>query len=275
MWEYRRRLNWLAETNALDASRTAPAQPPAAACDVIARAAAANRSLLSETEAKNVLNAWGIPVVETFFAATEDEAVELAGTIGYPVVVKLQSPTITHKSDVGGVRLNLSSADAVRSAWRAIAAAVARPDFGGVSVQRMVPPQGWELILGATVDPQFGPVLLFGAGGTLVEVMHDRALVIPPLSRDVAYRWMEETRIFRALQGVRGHAPADLEALADTLVRFGDLVLAHREIIEADINPLVASAQGVMALDARLIIRTAADAGPVVPAPVGTGATRS
>jgi acetyltransferase len=103
-------------------------------------------------------------------------------------------------------------------------------------------------------------VLLLGAGGTLVEVMNDRALVLPPLSRAVARRWMEETRIFRALQGVRGVPPADLEALADTLVRFGDLVLAHRDIIEADINPLVASAHGVMALDARLVLRTEAGA---------------
>jgi acetyltransferase len=260
MWERRRRIEWLTETNALAAGSSPDLVPPAAARGVIDRASAAGRTLLSETEAKAVLKAWGIPVVATHSAATEDEAVGHAEAIGYPVVVKLQSPTITHKSDVGGVKLNLASADAVRAAWREIARAVAPSDFGGVSVQRMVSPQGWELILGATTDPQFGPVLLFGAGGTLVEVMQDRALVLPPLSRSVARRWMEGTRIFRALTGARGRLAADLEALAGVLVRFGELVLAHPEVVEIDINPLVASADGVMALDARFVLRQPAAA---------------
>lgn len=256
MWERRRRLDWLAETNALAAGRAGVPDAPAAASEVIDRAATAGRMLLSESEAKAVLSAWGIPVVETCVADTEDEAVQRADAIGYPVVVKLQSPTISHKSDVGGVKLNLGSADAVRAAWNQIAAAVPAADFGGVSVQRMIPPDGWELILGSTTDSQFGPVLLFGAGGTLVEVMQDRTLALPPLSRDLALRWMEGTRIFRALQGVRGRPPADFEALADTMVRFGDLVLAHRDILEADINPLVASNDGVLALDARLVLQS-------------------
>lgn len=255
MWERRRRLEWLEETIALRRHHSLPAPPLPAARQPLDSAAAAGRVLLTEMEAKAVLVGWGIPVVQTVVALTEDEAVRCAGQIGYPVAVKLQSPTISHKSDVGGVRLNLASADAVRAAWHEIAAAVRSSDFGGVSVQRMVPPSGWELILGATTDPQFGPVLLFGAGGTLVEIMHDRALVLPPLSRPLARRWMERTRIFRALQGVRGRPAADLNALADVMVRFGDLVLANRDIVEADINPLVVTPEGVLALDARIVIR--------------------
>ena len=255
MWERRRRIEWLTETSGIAAGRMADRGVPSAAREVIDKAVAAGRTLLSETEAKTVLAAWGVPVVSTVVAVTEDEAVRQADAMGYPVVIKLQSPTITHKSDVGGVKLNLASADAVRAAWHSIAEAVAPTDFGGVSVQRMVPPQGWELILGATTDPQFGPVLLFGAGGTLVEVMQDRALVLPPLSPSLARRWMEGTRIYRALKGVRGRPAADLEALVGVLVRFGELVLAHPEIGEIDINPLVASAAGVMALDARIVLQ--------------------
>jgi acetyltransferase len=256
MWERRRRLEWLAETNALAANAGDRPAVPAAALERIGRAGAAGRTLLSETEAKSVLQAWGIPVVETRLATTEEEAVQHAEDLGYPVVVKLHSATITHKSDVGGVKLNLATAEAVRVAWREIAEAVAATDFGGVSVQRMVRPGGWELIVGMTTDPQFGPVLLFGAGGTLVEVMQDRALFLPPLTRGIARRWMEGTRIFRALQGVRGRPAVDFDALVDVLIRFGNLVLAHEQIAEADINPLVASADGVVALDARIVLRT-------------------
>jgi acetyltransferase len=265
MWERRRRLEWLEETNRT-ASRQGETAPPPVALDIMARAAAAGRTLLSETESKAVLAAWGLPVVATFLAATEDEAVHHAETIGYPVVLKLHSLTISHKTDVGGVRLNLASGEAVRDAWRAVAAAVPPSDFAGVSVQRMIPPHGLELILGATTDPQFGPVLLFGAGGTLVEVMQDRALILPPLSRETAKRWMAGTRIYQALPGVRGRAAVDLDALADVLVRFGDFILGSPEVVEADLNPLIAAPDGIVALDARIVLRP-----PGVPAARGAG----
>jgi len=147
-----------------------------------------------------------------------------------------------------------------------VAAAVPASDFAGVSVQRMIPPHGLELILGATTDPQFGPVLLFGAGGTLVEVMQDRALVLPPLSRETAKRWMSGTRIYQALLGVRGRAAVDLDALADVLVRFGDFILGSPAVVEADLNPLIAAPDGIVALDARIVLRPTG-----VPAARGAG----
>ena len=259
MWERRRRLEWLAEWPT-EAMAAAPGNDRAAeAREVTARAWAAGRPLLTEAESKRVLAAWGIPVVATLAASTEEEAVEMAGRLGFSVAVKLLSSQVAHKSDVGGVKLNLGDAGAVRGAWRAIEKAVQPGQFEGVSVQRMAPPGGWEVIAGATRDPQFGPVLLFGAGGTLVEVMNDRVLALPPLTPSLARRWIAHTRIHRALLGVRGRAPADLEALAGVLVRLGDLMLAHPEIAEIDINPLSASADGVVALDARIVL---GEAGP-------------
>jgi acetyltransferase len=267
LWERRRRIEWLSESGAGGGPGISDLRPPAAARAVIDGVLAAGRPWLTERESKEVLAAWGIPVVATFSAASEDEAVARADALGYPVVVKLQSSTITHKSDVGGVQLNLGSGEAVRAAWRAMVAAVPPSDFGGVSVQRMVSPAGWELILGASVDPQFGPVLLFGAGGTLTEVMQDRALVLPPLTRSAARRWMQGTRIFRALTGVRGRPAVDLESLAGVLVRFGEMVVAHPEVEEIDINPLVASASGVVALDARFVVRAPSPGGGDAGAP--------
>lgn len=252
MWERKRRLEWLAETNAAAVScRREDVRTSSAA----GLSSPERSSLLSETEAKAVLKSYGIPVVETFVATTEDEAVEKAGQCGFPAVLKLHSATITHKSDVGGVKLNLNSSDAVRSAWQEIASAVKPADFGGVSVQKMIRGKGLELILGATTDPQFGPVLLFGAGGTLVEVFQDRALVLPPVTREIALRWIAETKIYKALLGVRGQRAVDLNALADVLVRFSEMMLADRSILEADINPLLATAEGIVALDARIVLR--------------------
>jgi len=256
MWERRQRLDWLSEwSKVLEGAPKATARSSVAG-DVIDRARAAGRLLLTEAESKELLKAWGIPVVETRRALTEEEAVHHAGELGYPVVVKLISLTITHKSDVGGVKLNLWDAAAVRDAWRSIAGAVAPADFAGVSVQPQVPMGGWEVIAGATRDPQFGPVLLFGAGGTLVEVMGDRVLALPPLTIPLAQRWIAGTRIHRALLGVRGRPPADVGAVAEAMVNFGNGILTHPEIAEADINPLLATAHGVIALDARVVLRS-------------------
>jgi acetyltransferase len=216
------------------------------------------RTLLTELESKQLLSLYGIPSVETRVAASPDEAAKLASEIGFPVVLKVFSETITHKTDVGGVKLNLQDEASVRTAYRAIQSSVtekAGPDqFAGVTVQPMVKLDGYELILGSSVDPQFGPVILFGSGGQLVEVYRDRALALPPLNTTLARRMMEQTRVFTALKGVRGRKPVNLAALEQLLVRFSQLVLEQRQIAEIDINPLLVSPQRLLALDARIVL---------------------
>jgi acetyltransferase len=174
------------------------------------------------------------------------------------VVLKVLSETITHKTDVGGVKLNLQDEAAVRSAYRDIQSSVAEkagPDqFSGVTVQPMVKLDGYELILGSSLDPQFGPVILFGSGGQLVEVYCDHALALPPLNTTLAQRMMEQTKIYTALRGVRGRKPVNLAALEGLLVRFSQLVLEQRWIAEIDINPLLASPERLIALDARIVL---------------------
>jgi acetyltransferase len=254
MHEHRQRLEWLREMQAAIASNG-----DGAANAEIAGLLPTERTLLTEVEAKEVLKAAGIPVVETRTADDEAAAVAAAEALGFPVVVKLLSPTITHKSDVDGVQLNLMDANAVRHAWQTIRENVTSKHgveaFAGVTVQRMVTRKGCELILGASTDAQFGPVLLFGAGGTLVEVFQDRALALPPLNRALARRWMAQTKIMKVLRGVRGQAAVDFDALEDVLVKFARLVQNERRIVEVDINPLLATPEGVMALDARIVVR--------------------
>jgi acetyltransferase len=257
MREHRLRLLWLSETCEAHAGHEGEQLPVVG--EMIGAVLKSGRTLLTELEAKQLLQVAGIPIVETRAAYDEDSAVSAAEAIGFPVVVKLLSATITHKSDCGGVILDLRDANAVRQAWRTIRSNVAAKHdvaaFEGVTVQRMITGHGTELILGASTDPQFGPVLLVGAGGTLVEVLQDRALALPPLNRALARRWIEQTKIFKVLQGVRGRPPADLAALEETLVRFARLVHQERRIVELDINPLLASAEGVVALDARVVVR--------------------
>lgn len=255
MWKYSYTLRGLYETPALTSMEDVD---PQAAAAVIESARAGGRTILTEFESKQVLRVYGIPVVETRLAATEDEAVSAAQAIGFPVVLKLNSLTITHKTDVGGVKLNLASESAVRDAFRAIQSAVTEKagaqHFGGVSVQPMVLAEGYELILGSSIDSQFGPVLLFGTGGQLVEVFHDRALALPPLNTTLARRFIEQTNIFKALQGVRGRKPVDIAALEELLVKFSRLVTDQRWIKEIDINPLLASPERLIALDARVVV---------------------
>lgn len=253
MWQRHQRLQLLQETNRLACDSCVTTPPDAVA--LIQRYVASHRTLLTEAEAKEVLAAVGIPVVQTALAGTLDEAVEAAEKTGYPVVLKLCSSTLTHKSDVGGVVLNLRDADAVRDAWHQIQSAVPAAAFEGVSVQQMIQHRGIELIVGSSVDAQFGPVLLFGAGGTMVEVFQDRALALPPLSPPLALDWISQTKIYRALQGVRGQPPVNMPALTDVLIRLGNLVLSSPEIAELDINPLIATDEGVLALDARMVLR--------------------
>jgi len=258
MWRYTYNLRGLYETPTLadqsemeSASRTQVGQ-------IIQNARAQGRVLLTELESKQLLALYGIPTVETRSAASEDEAAAIAAELGFPVVLKVFSETITHKTDVGGVKLNLPNEAAVRSAYRAIESSVAekagRDQFSGVTVQPMVKIEGYELILGSSVDPQFGPVVLFGSGGQLVEVYRDRALALPPLNTTLAQRMMEQTRIFTALKGVRGRKTVNMAALENVLVRFSQLVLEQRWIAEIDINPLLASPERIVALDARIVL---------------------
>jgi acetyltransferase len=225
---------------------------------IITKAQSARRTLLTESESKQLLSSYGIPVVETRVAATEGEAVKHADDLGYPVVLKLFSDTITHKSDVGGVCLDLRNAGAVRHAWNAIRSSVSTKagaeHFLGVTVQPMIKRDGYELILGSSIDAQFGPVLLFGAGGEFVEVFKDTALGLPPLNATLARRLIEQTRIYTALRGVRGRAPVDENALVALLVRFSQLVAEQPRIAEIDVNPLSVSADKMVALDARILL---------------------
>jgi acetyltransferase len=239
----------------------APDQAKARA--LIDAARKAGRTLLTEVEAKELLAAYGIPVTPTVFAGSADEAVAAARKIGYPVVLKLHSQTVTHKSDAGGVQLSLAGDDAVRQAFQTIRENLAAygkahglhpVGFEGVTVQPMVREQGFELIVGSSVDAQFGPVILFGAGGILVEILRDRALALPPLNRTLARRLIERTQIYEALKGVRGQGPVALDQLEGLLVRFSHLLCDFLEIQEVDINPLLASPERVVGLDARVLL---------------------
>jgi acetyltransferase len=228
------------------------------AAQIIKKARDAGRTILTEFESKELLATYGIPTVTTRIARSPEEAVKAADEIGYPVVLKLHSETITHKTDVGGVQLNLQDAQAVRDAYTGIERSVNEKtgagNFLGVTVQPMAKLEGYELILGSSIDPQFGPVLLFGLGGQLVEVFKDRSLGIPPLTTTLARRMMERTKIYKALKGVRGRQAVDLPALEALLVRFSQLVTEQRWIKELDINPLLASPEKLLALDARVVV---------------------
>jgi len=258
MWKYTDNLDALYETVSLPQENASSVDREGASA-IIQKARNSGRLLLTEAESKALLAAYGIPTVPTLIAKTPDEAVAKAEEIGYPVVLKLHSETITHKTDVGGVQLNLNGEQAVRSAFKTIQGGVSKEDFLGVTVQPMVKVGGYELIIGSSIDPQFGPVVLFGMGGSLVEVFKDRALGLPPLNTTLARRMMERTKIFEALKGVRGRLPVDIAALEQLLVHFSQLVAEQSWIKELDINPLIASHEGLLALDARVLIHEAKD----------------
>lgn len=261
MWRYTYNLQGLYETVSLSTISDDEGCDRDGARSIIEGVMAAGRTLLTEHESKALLAAYGIPTVPTRVARSVDEAVAAADEMGYPVVLKLDSQTITHKTDVGGVQLNLVDADAVRRAWDTIRTTVTEragaEHFQGVTVQPMIRLKGTELIIGSSIDPQFGPVLLFGAGGQLVEVVKDTSLALPPLTNTLARRMMEQTRVWKALQGVRGERGVNLEALEGLMVRFSALVAEQPRIKEIDINPLLASADQLVALDARVVLHEA------------------
>ena len=260
------------------AQRALQRVPPVAAGDqvadsqsakrVIDTALADGRSLLSEAEAKAVLVAYGIPVAETLIAKTPDEAAVMTDRMldtlkpGARAVLKIWSRDVSHKSDVGGVRLNILNGTEARAVAQSMLRNVERLRPGtridGFMVQPMIErTNAIELIVGLAEDPVFGPIVLFGTGGTGVEVIKDKALALPPLDTVLARSMIERTRIYRQLQGYRERPASDLDAIAQTLVRIAELAADLPEIQELDINPLLADAKGVIALDARIVVRAA------------------
>jgi acetyltransferase len=263
--EYNRNQKALFETPALEAP-SAPARRSEAR-SIIANVVKEGRDTLTEPEAKAVLRAYNIPVAATLVVKTPQEAGAAADEIGGSVALKILSRQITHKTDVGGVRLDLSGVNTVASAAQEMLARVkaVRPDavVDGLTVQQMVKrPHGQELLLGAVVDPTFGPCLLFGHGGVATEVIGDRAMGLPPLNRNLAMDMIGRTQVARLLKGYRDRPPAKMETIAAALVSLSDLMVDCPEIAELDINPLLADADGVIALDARIIVRPADGARP-------------
>jgi acetyltransferase len=242
---------------------TPPARPDvfepdlATARQVIAAALADGRSWLEPPETAAVFAAYGLPVIADHLVEYPDQAASVATAIGFPVALKIRSPEITHKSDVGGVALNLGDADRVRQEARAmierVEAACPGARLEGFLLQPMVSrPGAVELLAGIVEDTLFGPIVAFGQGGTAVEIMHDTSLELPPLNALLARRLMARTRVWQLLQGYRGKQPAKIDAVIEVLIRLGQLAADHPEIRELDINPLLADPTGVIALDARL-----------------------
>ena len=256
MWRYSANLRLLYETPTLSSKWFDDQSHRMQVEKIIKEVQKSDRTILTEVESKQVLDAYGIPTVRTLVARSEEEAAEAAKKLGRTVVLKLYSELITHKTDVGGVKLNLRSEEEVRRAYRQIEEAVRdKPGaFLGVTVEPMIKTEGYELILGSSIDLQFGPVLLFGSGGQLVEVIKDYALGLPPLNATLAIRLMERTRIYKALRGVRGRAPINLLELERVLVQFSFLVAEQQWIKEIDVNPLIVSADQMLALDARIVL---------------------
>jgi acyl-CoA synthetase (NDP forming) len=225
--------------------------------EVISEAKKQGRSVLTEIESKQILEEAGIPVAAARLATTAGEAAKVAAEIGFPVVLKIVSPDVTHKSDVGGVKVGVQSAEEAKAGFEEITGAVkaAQPDarIEGVAVQKMAP-RGTEVIVGVSKDPQFGPVVMFGLGGIFVEVLKDVAFRIVPLEARDARQMIREIKGFPVLEGVRGQPPADLEALEGLILKISQFIEAHPEIEELDLNPVFAYADGCIAVDARIVV---------------------
>ncbi|HEX3035362.1 MAG TPA: bifunctional acetate--CoA ligase family protein/GNAT family N-acetyltransferase [Thermodesulfobacteriota bacterium] len=218
-----------------------------------------NSNLLPEPESKELMESYGIPVNRTAVSTSPEQAAELAAEIGFPAVLKIHSPDITHKTEAGGVILDLDSKEEVKSAYEKIIenARNYNPEARiiGVTVQRMIKEKGYELILGSKYDPLFGPVILFGMGGIITEVIRDKAIALPPLNSVLARRLMEQTKVFKLLSGFRNRPPVNLEYLEEILVRLSHLVTDFPEIREIDINPLFINESAAFALDVRVIVK--------------------
>jgi len=228
--------------------------------EILGKARKEKRTLLTEIESKELLKAAKIPVVETKLATSKTEAMELAKKMGFPVVMKIVSPDVVHKSDAGGVKLNIQNATQVGKAYSEILASVKKhypkAKIVGVTVQKMAK-QGIEVIIGMTKDAQFGPVIMFGLGGILVEVLKDVSFRIVPMTRRDAGEMITEIKGFPILKGYRGQDPADVPFLEELIVKVSDFVDKNPEIKELDLNPVFAYKSGAMAVDARIILEPA------------------
>jgi len=224
---------------------------------VIDKARGEGRTVLTEIESKELLKAAGIDVVDTRLAKSKEEAISISRKLGFPVVLKIASPDIVHKSDAGGVRLGLETASEVGKAYDQILPAVKRsfPEarIHGVAVQKMARP-GVEVIIGMSQDAQFGPVLMFGLGGILVEVLKDVSFRIVPLSRRDAAEMLREIKGYPLLEGYRGQEAVDISCLEELLIKVSDFVEQNPEIMELDLNPIFAYSDGAVAVDARVIL---------------------
>jgi acyl-CoA synthetase (NDP forming) len=225
--------------------------------EAVEKAKSEGRTVLTEIESKQVLAAAGIPVAEAHLATDAAEAAKAAKKAGFPVVIKIVSPDITHKSDVGGVRVGLGSKKDVKQAYEEMMEAVRanEPDarIEGVAVQAMAP-AGTEVIVGVSKDPQFGHVIMFGLGGVLVEVLKDVAFRIVPLEARDARQIVREIKGYPVLEGVRGQPPADVAALESLILKLSEFVEANPQVEELDLNPVFVYADGVIAVDARIVV---------------------
>lgn len=215
-------------------------------------------TLLNEVEAKEMLQKAGIPVVETRLATSKKEAISISKEMGFPVAMKIISQDIVHKSDVGGVKLGLDNPSQVNKSYTSLISSIRQKmpqaAIGGVSIQKMTPP-GLELIIGMTEDPQFGPVIMFGLGGILVEVLKDVSFRLVPLTKMDAAEMVREIKGYPLLLGFRGQQPVDIDHLQDLLVKISDFIESNPKIKELDLNPLIASQNGIVAVDARIVLR--------------------
>lgn len=225
--------------------------------EIIEEARREGRKFLLESEAKEVCIEYGIPVTRFNVAQTVEEAVKFSDEIGYPIVLKILSPDIIHKSDVGGVILNLNNRKEIRNAYKELLANVKghKPDaeITGIFVQEMAP-SSTEVIVGATKDPQFGPALMFGLGGIFVEILEDVTFRIAPLTEQDAREMITEIKAYPVLKGYRDRPPADIDAIVDILLKTSKLVMDHLEIKELDLNPIMAYKKGAKTVDARIIL---------------------
>ncbi len=225
--------------------------------DLVQAALSEGRKVLLEHEAKALIGDYGIPVTRVKVAKSEDEAVEFAREIGLPVVLKIVSPDVLHKSDVGGVKVNLKTEEEVRRAYREIIenvkSKVPNARIVGILVQEFAP-SGVEVIIGLIRDPQFGPTVMFGLGGVFVEVFKDVSFRVAPLTERDAYEMIEEIKGKVLLEGYRGTQPADKKAIVDALIKVGQIGLEIPEIKEMDLNPIMAYPTGIKVVDARVIL---------------------
>lgn len=255
MCQYKRNLELLYETPEELSIDSAPPKRPI--MNILRQAATENRETLTEDEAKRLLDYYNFPVVRTQVAKSAEEAVNLARQIGYPVVLKILSPQITHKTDVGGVMLDLGSDIEVRDAFEQIIqrARKAHPqaEILGVTIQPMIRKEGYEVIIGGNFDPLFGPVILFGLGGVGVELFKDYAIGLPPLNTTLARKMMAETKVFQLLKGYRNQPSVNLKRLEETMLLFSQLLIDFPQITEIDINPLILTQKEAFILDARVI----------------------